>query len=240
MAEALFWGAGAASTLVVGALAAELLRPGRRTNGVILALGAGLLLGAVSLSLVVDALAAGNLGTVAVALMVGALTFVAGDLVLDRRGAAARKDPGGAQAEGAPQAIVLGTVLDGIPESLVLGLTVLQGSVGVPLLVGVALSNLPEGMASSSGLRAAGWRLRTVLWMWGGVVVASGLAALVGYVLLDDAPGSVIAAVNAYAAGALLAMVADTMLPEAYEEERSFSGLLVALGFAFAVALDAL
>jgi len=240
MVEALFWGAGAASTLVVGALAAELLRPGRRTNGVILALGAGLLLGAVSLSLVVDALAAGNLGTVAAALMVGALTFVAGDLVLDRRGAAARKDPGGAQAEGAPQAIVLGTVLDGIPESLVLGLTVLQGSVGVPLLVGVALSNLPEGMASSSGLRAAGWRLRTVLWMWGGVVVASGLAALVGYVLLDDAPGSVIAAVNAYAAGALLAMVADTMLPEAYEEERSFSGLLVALGFAFAVALDAL
>jgi ZIP family zinc transporter len=149
VAEALLWGAGAAAALVVGALAAELLRPGRRANGVILALGAGLLLGAVSLSLVVDALAAGNLGTVAVALMVGALTFVAGDWMLDRRGAAARKDPGGAQAMGAPQAIVLGTVLDGIPESLVLGLTVLQGSVGVPLLAGIALSNLSEGMASS-------------------------------------------------------------------------------------------
>ena len=84
-----------------GALAAELLRPGRRANGVILALGAGLLLGAVSLSLVADALAAGDLGTVAVALT-GALTFVAGDWLLDRRGAAARKDPGAAQAEDAP------------------------------------------------------------------------------------------------------------------------------------------
>jgi ZIP family zinc transporter len=238
--EALFWGAGAAATLVVGALAAELLRPSRRANGVILALGAGILLGAVSLSLVVDALAAGTLGTVAVALVVGALSFVAGDWLLDRRGAAARKDPGGAQAEGAPQAIALGTVLDGVPESLVLGLTVLQGSVGVPLLAGVALSNLPESMASSSGLRAAGWSLRSVLCLWGGVVGVSGLAALAGYVLLDDAPGGVIAVVNAYAAGALLAMVADTMLPEAYEEERSFSGLLVALGFAVAVALDAL
>jgi ZIP family zinc transporter len=151
VAEALLWGAGAAAALVVGALAAELLRPGRRANGVILALGAGLLLGAVSLSLVVDALAAGNLGTVAVALMVGALTFVAGDWMLDRRGAAARKDPGGAQAMGAPQAIVLGTVLDGIPESLVLGLTVLQGSVGVPLLAGIALSNLRPGVRRLRG-----------------------------------------------------------------------------------------
>lgn len=240
MAEALFWGAAAASTLLLGALVAEVLRPSRRANGVILALGAGLLLGSISFSLVDDALAVGDLGTVALALMVGAVTFVIGDWLLDRRGAQARKDPGGAQAEGSPQAIVLGTVLDGIPESLVLGLTVLQGAVGVPLLVGVALSNLPEGMASSSGLRVAGWRFRTVIGMWSAVVVASALAALAGYVLLDGASGTVIAAVNAYAAGALLAMVADTMLPEAYEEERSLSGLLVALGFAAAVALDAL
>ena len=140
----------------------------------------------------------GDLRTVAVALMLGASTFVAGDWFLDRRGASARKDPGGAQSEGSAQGIVLGSVLDGIPESLVLGLTVLQGGVGVPLVVGIALSNFPEGMASSSGLRAAGWPARTVLWMWTGVVLISGLAALVGYVGLDGASGNTVAAVNAY------------------------------------------
>jgi ZIP family zinc transporter len=172
--------------------------------------------------------------------MLGAITFVAGDWLLDRRGADARKDPGGAQAEGSSQAIVLGSVLDGIPESLVLGLTVLQGSVSAPLVVGIALSNFPEGMASSSGLRAAGWRSRTVLWMWAGVALISGLSALAGYAVLDGASGNTVAAVNAYAAGALLAMIADTMLPEAYEEERSLTGFFVVLGFAFSVALDSI
>jgi ZIP family zinc transporter len=240
VAEAFLWGAAASSALLAGAAVAYAFRPGPRLNAVVLALGAGLLLGAVSLSLVEDAIEEGDLLTVALALMLGAVTFVAGDWVLDRRGAAGRKDPRGAQAEGSAEGIVLGSVLDGIPESLVLGLTVLQGGVGLPLLMGVALSNFPEGMASSSGLRAAGWRRRTVLTMWAGVAVISACAALAGYVLLEGASGNVVAGVNAFAAGALLAMIADTMLPEAYEEERSLTGLFVALGFALSVGLDAL
>ena len=240
MLEAFLWGGLAASALLVGAVLAETLRPGPRVAGVVLALGAGVLLGSVSFSLVDDALELGDLLVVAVALTGGALVFVAGDWLLDRRGATSRKDPGGAQAGGDPRAIALGSVLDGIPESLVLGLTVLQGSVGVPLLAGIALSNLPEGLASSAGLRAAGWPFRRVVTMWSVVVLAGATAALLGYVLLDGVPGNVVAGVDAFAAGALLAMVADTMLPEAYDEERSLSGLLVTLGFAGAIALDAL
>jgi zinc transporter, ZIP family len=131
-------------------------------------------------------------------------------------------------------------VLDGIPESFVLGLTVLQGGVSLSLLAGVALSNLPEGMSSSSGLKVAGWPLRRVVVMWLAVVAVSALAAVGGYVLLDPASGETGALVQAFAAGALLAMLADTLLPEAYEVEGVLTGPLVVTGFAVSLALSAI
>jgi ZIP family zinc transporter len=137
-------------------------------------------------------------------------------------------------------AIVLGSVLDGIPESFVLGLTVLQGGVSVSLLVAVALSNLPEGMSSSSGLRAAGWREGRVVLMWLAVVVVSAVSAAAGYVLLNPAGGASGALVQAFAAGALLAMLADTLLPEAYKVEGVLTGPLVVAGFAISLALSAI
>ena len=134
--------------------------------------------------------------------------------------------------------------MGGEVESFVLGITVLQGGVSVPLLVAVAISNLPEGMASSSWLRIAGWSLSRVALMWTVVVLVSALAAAAGYVLLDPASGSIgpsgQAFAQAFAAGALLTMLADTMLPEAFEEERDFTGALVVLGFAGSLGLAAL
>jgi ZIP family zinc transporter len=127
-------------------------------------------------------------------------------------------------------AIVLGSVLDGIPESFVLGLTVLQGGVSLSLLAGVALSNLPEGMPSSAGLKQAGWPQRRVLWMWSAVVLVSALSAAAGYVLLDPAGRATGALVQAFAGGALLAMLADTLLPEAYKVEGMWTGSLVVAG----------
>ena len=123
----------------------------------------------------------------------------------------------GAQADGNALAIVLGSVLDGVPESFVLGLTVLQGGVSVALLIGVMLSNLPEGMSSSSGLRIAGWARARVVRMWLVIVVVSGLSAALGYAVLDPTHGRTGAFAQAFAAGALLAMITDTMLPEAYD-----------------------
>ena len=156
MLEAFAWGALGAATLLVGALIAYLFTPTRRVIAAVMALGTGLLIGSVSFELIDEALKTQTVGWVGLLVLVGGAVFSIGDWLLSRKGAGDRKDPSGAQADGSPMAIVLGSVLDGIPESFVLGLTVLQGGVSVPLFAGVALSNLPEGMSSSSGLKAQG------------------------------------------------------------------------------------
>jgi zinc transporter, ZIP family len=143
-------------------------------------------------------------------------------------------------AEGSPLAIVLGSVLDGVPESFVLGLTVLQGQVSIALFAGIVLSNLPEGLSSSSGLRVAGWLRRRVIIMWLIVVAVSAASAALGYAVLDPEHGRLGAVIEAFAAGALLAMVSDTMLPEAYEVEGILTGSLVAVGFSVSLMLSAL
>src|SRR5262245_60647204 len=205
-----------------------------------MALGTGLLIGSVSFELIDEAVKSADEALVGLFTLVGAAAFTLGDWALGRRGGGARKDAEGAQAEGSPLAIVLGSVLDGIPESFVLGLTVLQGGVSVSLLGGVLLSNLPEGMSSSSGLKAARWPASRVYLMWLAVVVLSALSAAAGYVLPDPASGRTGALVQSFAAGALLAMVADTLLPEAYEVEGVYTGPLVTVGFALSLGLAAL
>ncbi len=240
MAAAFAWGALAASALLFGALIAYRLDPGRGLIAIVMALGAGLLIGSVSFELIDEALKTQTVAWVSLLALIGAAVFTAGDWILSRSGGGERKDPTGAQAKGSPLAIVLGSILDGIPESFVLGLTVLQGGVSVALLAGVVLSNLPEGMASSSGLKAAHWPERRVLWMWSAVIVASAVSAAAGYVLLDPTSGFTGALVQAFAAGALLAMVADTLLPEAYEVEGVFTGSLVVAGFTVSIALSAI
>jgi ZIP family zinc transporter len=240
MAEAFVWGALGAGALLVGALVAYLLAPSRSVIAVVMALGTGLLIGSVAFELIDEALKTRTVALVALWVLVGAAAFTVGDWLLNRQGGGERKDPEGAQAEGSPLAIVLGSVLDGIPESFVLGLTVLQGGVSVSLLAGVALSNLPEGMSSSSGLKAAGWPRSRVVLMWLAVVAISALAAAAGYLLLDPASGRTGALVQAFAAGALLAMLADTLLPEAYKVEGVLTGTLVVVGFAASLALSAI
>jgi ZIP family zinc transporter len=237
MIEAFWWGALAASTLLIGAVIAYRYKPGQRLIAAVMAVGSGLLIGSVSFELIDEALKTQTVVWVGLLVLAGAATFTAGDWLLDRRGASKRKDPTGEQAEGSPLAIVFGSILDGIPESFVLGLTVLQGAISVPLLFGVGLSNLPEGMSSSSGLEKAGWPRRRVLLMWLAVALVSALSAALGYLVLDPASGRTGALAQGFAAGALLAMLADTMLPEAYAVEGALTGLLVVAGFAVSVAL---
>jgi zinc transporter, ZIP family len=239
VAEAFGWGALGAAALLAGALIAYLLAPGRRVIAVVMALGTGLLIGSVSFELVDDALEHQALARVAVAVLLGAGVFTVGDWLLDRGGGDRRKDATGAQADGSPKAIVLGSILDGVPESFVLGLTVLQGGVSVSLLVAITLSNLPEGMSSSSGLKAAGWPRGRVLAMWSAVVLVSAVAAAAGYAVLDPASGRTGALAQAFAGGALLAMLADTLLPEAYAVEGVLTGTLVVVGFAISLGLSA-
>ncbi len=131
-------------------------------------------------------------------------------------------------------------MLDGIPESAVIGLTVLTGgSVSVAMLVAVFLSNLPESVAATSGLVGIGWRGSRILALWVGVTIVSGLAALAGYALFDGASPSVVAFVLAFAGGAILTMLADTMMPEAFAHGGRLAGVMTTVGFATAFAVSA-
>jgi len=242
MAASFLWGLIAGSSLVIGGVVALLVPVHRRALGLIMAFGAGVLISAVAFELVEEAFATGGgKGRVAFGLLVGSLVFFFGDLLIDRTGGRNRKHSGGRQAAGSAPAITLGIVLDGIPESLVLGLTVLEGgTVSVAFLVAVFLSNLPEAIAATTGLVQAGWAKGRILGLWSLVALACGLAALAGYGLLDTSSPGTIAFVLAFAGGAVLTMLADTMMPEAFEHGGKLVGLATTLGFALAFGISAL
>jgi len=240
MIEAFLWSALGASALLVGALLAYTTNLSAKVIAIVMALGAGLLIGSVAFELIDEALVTAEVAQVGLYTLIGAAVFTLGNWYLDKQGGGDRKDADGAQASGSPLAIVFGSVLDGVPESFVLGLTVLQGEVSVALLVGIMLSNLPEGLSSSSGLRKSGWTRNRVVKMWVLVMVVAAVSGALGYALLDPASGRTGAFAQGFAAGALLAMVTDTMLPEAYEEEQTSTGALVAVGFAISLMLSAI
>ncbi|MEV7908481.1 ZIP family metal transporter, partial [Streptomyces anulatus] len=138
-------------------------------------------------------------------------------------------------------AIAVGALLDGVPESVVLGLSLLGGrGVGIGVLAAVFVSNVPEGLSSAAGMKRAGRGAPYVFGVWGGIALASGLAALVGYLTLQDASPATIAVITAVAAGAILTMVADTMIPEAFERAHIFTGLITTVGFLTAFAIERL
>jgi len=236
---AFFWGAVGGAALVIGALAAIWFEPGRRVLGAVMAFGAGVLISAVAFDLVEEAFdTSAGAGGVASGLFAGALTFFVGDALIDRMGGANRKSSGGEQAEGSGLAIVLGAVLDGIPESIVLGVGLIDGTgVSVPFIAAVFLSNLPEGLAATTGLLRSRWSRAHVLALWGAVALVSALAALLGFVAFDGVSPGTVAFVLSFAGGAILTMLADTMMPEAFENEGRLVGLLTTAGFALAFAL---
>jgi len=236
------WGFAAAATLIVGGAFALRFPVGERALGMVMAFGSGVLISAVAFELVQEAFdKAGGGGSVALGLVAGSVVFYTGDTLIDRIGGGDRKHSGGRQAEGSALAIVLGIVLDGIPESIVLGLTiVVSGSVSAAFLVAVALSNVPEAIAASTGLAKAGWARHRILGLWSLVAVVSGLAALFGFVVFDSAPAGTVAFVLSFAGGAILTMLADTMMPEAFEHGGKLVGLVTTLGFGLAFAISAL
>jgi len=241
-AAAFAWGFLAAASLIVGGAVALRWHIGARTLGLVMAFGSGVLISAVAFELVQEAWdKEGGRTSVALGLFAGSLTFYAGDLLIDRMGGGDRKHSGGRQAEGSPLAIVLGTVLDGVPESLVLGLTiVVDGSVSAAFLVAVALSNIAESIAATIGLAQAGWSRGRVLLLWLGVALSLGLAALVGFAVFDSVSHGVVAFVLSFAGGAILTMLADTMMPEAFEHGGKLVGVATTFGFALAFAISSL
>ena len=240
------WGLVAGLALVLGAAVAWRVRVPRTGIAWVMAFGAGVLISALAFDLVAEASASAGLLPVAGGFLLGAVVYVAADAGLSTRGARHRKRSGPQQPSeqeqaGSGTAIALGALLDGIPESIVLGLSLVAGGAVSPaVLAAIFLSNVPEGLSSSAGMKANGRSARYVFGVWGGIALASGIAALVGYVALRGASPESVAFITTIAAGAILAMVANTMIPEAFDDARALTGLVTALGFLLAYTIHVL
>jgi ZIP family zinc transporter len=241
MLAALGWGALAASSLVLGAALAFVGDWPSRQIGLILAFGAGALISAVSFELAAEGIEIGSLRATALGLGVGALTYFALDGLIAKRSASGRGRAGRASASDSGNALALGAFLDGIPEQLVLGIGLAAGEgVGIGLLVAIFVSNLPEAIGSASAMRDSGRSRNKIQWLWAAVAAICTIATVAGYGIADVASGDLRAAIDGFAAGALLVMLIDSMIPEATKEAGRVAGLVTTLGFAVAMALSSL
>ncbi len=246
--QAGLWGLLGGSALVLGAAVAYLFALPRRLIAAVMAIGSGVLISAVAFELMDEAYAQGGFDASASGFIGGALVYTLANVAISRRGARHRKrsgsDPRARQqdgTEGSGLAIAVGALLDGIPESVVIGASLLGGnSVSLVTVAAVFLSNVPEGLSSAAGMRRAGRSARYVFGVWIAIALASGLAALLGNLALAGADPDILALTNAIAAGAILAMIVDTMIPEAFEETHEFAGLITVAGFLAAFALSKL
>jgi zinc transporter, ZIP family len=241
MLEAAGWGLVGGASLLIGAVIGARVDLRSRMIGLVLAFGAGTLVSALTFELTDEAYVLGGADAVAGGLALGALTFFLGDSLIDRRGGEMRMSHTGEQSEGSGRALLLGAVLDGIPESAVIGITLLSGEgIGIAVVAAVFLSNLPEGLSSSTGLRRAGHSPGRILRVWFIVVLVCGVSAAAGYGLLDGASGNTIGLLDAFAAGAVLTQLSDVIFPEALRHGGKAAGLATTLGFAVAFVLTTL
>lgn len=231
------WGLLAGSSLLLGCGLGLWGVTSRRIIGLTMAFGAGVLISSVAVELMEEAFSRGGLDAAAIGLLAGGGAYFLADRLVSRH-SRHRKRSQGQQSGSAAHGLVIGALMDGVPESAAIGLTLLGGDrVSLVMVAAVFLSNVPEAMSASAGMRKAGHKPAFILAMWGGVTVLSGFAAAAGYAFLDGASGDLIGGLQAFAGGAVLTMLASTMMPEAYEEGGSWVGLLTTGGFLAAFAL---
>jgi ZIP family zinc transporter len=240
MAAAIGWGALAASSLVIGALLSFARRWPPQQVGLVLAFGAGALISAVSFELAQEGLRVGGAGATGIGLGIGAVTYFALDGLIAGRFSAGRGRRGRGQGSGGGTALALGAFLDGIPEQAVLGISLAAGQgVGAALLLAIFVSNLPEALGSADEMRKAGRSQAVILRLWIVVAAICTLATAVGYAAADAVKGDLRAAIDGFAAGALLVMLIDSMIPDARRDAGRAAGLVTVLGFALAAGLSA-
>jgi len=235
--------------LFVGAGIAWFVKVPRLVVMAIMAFGAGVLISTLAFELVAEAADGGGLVPTTGGFLAGAVIYVVADWLVSRpssahessRNIAKRRGNGKAALSGGGAAIAIGSLIDGIPESVVMGLSVLQsGGISIPIVAAIAISNIPEGLSSTAAFKQDGSRGRTVALLWGGITAASVVAAVIGYLALQGAPPELVAVITSVAAGALLAMVANTMIPEAFERLHLLTGIWTTLGFLLAFVMHEL
>jgi ZIP family zinc transporter len=238
---ALVWGLVAGGALIIGAALAWFARPSQRVVAAVMAFGAGILISVIAFDLMEEAFEKGGLVPTGFGFLVGAGIFTAGSVLLARAGARhrMRSTMMPDHRDDAAFAIALGTFIDGIPEALVIGLSLIDGTgVALATVIAIFLSNIPEALSSSAGMKAAGRSAGYVFGLWGAIMLVSGVASLVGYAAFAELPPEIVAVTQSIAAGALLALIADTMIPEAFAETHDAAGLIAALGFLSGFALS--
>jgi ZIP family zinc transporter len=244
--QAGFWGLLAGSALLLGAAIGYYAKIPQRIIAAIMAFGAGVLISALAFELMDEAYKRGGFDSTAIGFISGAAIYTLANWYLAHQGARHRKrsgqrQPSESENSGSGLAIAVGALLDGIPESIAIGISMIEGgAVSWVTVAAVFLSNVPEGLSSAAGMKRAGRSLRYIFGIWGLIAIVSGAAALAGYSLFSHFSVDVIAATIAIAAGAILAMISDTMMPEAFEQAHDFAGLVTVCGFLAAFVLSKL
>jgi ZIP family zinc transporter len=242
MLSAFLWGLVAASSLVLGGVLGSWWTPGKRTLGVIMAFGAGVLIAAVAYELVFEAVQVATFsGFPTMGLFAGALTFFFSDRLIGGMGGSERMAIKANHQSNLVVPLVLAIILDGIPESVVIGMGILKGgTVSVAMLVAVFISNRPESVAATTGMRAGGWSRTKILLLWLGIALVCAAASAAGYGLLGGLSPLWLSFVQTFAGGAILMMLANTMIPEAYKHGGKLTGVFLVVGFAVCVWVVAL
>lgn len=236
---ATFWGGIVGSAVLLGAIVGIYVKMQQKWIAFIMAFGTGVLLGAASFELLNDAMEDGGVFATSIGFLGGASLFTIFELIIASKGGQHRKRSKANPVGHSGLAIFVGTVLDAIPESVILGVSLLQdNSVSWVLVSAIFISNFPEGLSSSYGLRQDGYTKSKILFLWFVVLILSALSSLTGYVLLENASAFLLSAIGAFAAGGIIAMVAATMMPEAFEDGGPIIGLVVALGLLTSLLLS--
>ncbi|PWA08741.1 ZIP family metal transporter [Flavobacterium laiguense] len=239
MLNAFLWGLLATSSLVFGGLIASIFNLKKNTVGIIMGFGAGTLISTISYELIFHAVKIGRgTGFPAYGFFVGAFTFYFSDMLITKMGTAKSSSTGGARHSQLIIPMVLAIILDGIPESIVIGLGLFEGgTISLAMLAAVFISNLPEAIAGSSGMKSDGWSRKKITLLWFFIVLVCSLATVAGFSLFTTTSEKWLSFIQAFAGGAILMMLANSMIPEAYEHGGKHAGVATVLGFFLSISI---
>ncbi|PLT32249.1 ZIP family metal transporter [Bacillus sp. V5-8f] len=236
---AAMWGSISGSAVLLGAIISLYFSIPKKIIGDIMAFGTGVLIGAASYELLGEAVNDGGLTPTTIGFVSGAVIFTIFDYAISKKGGSDRKRSGQKAVGGGGLAIFIGTIMDAVPESIIIGASLLeQQTVSFLLVIAIFISNIPEGLSSTYGMKNSGYSRRKILLLWFAVVAISTLGAWGGYILLNGASEHLMSGIAAFAGGGIIAMVASSMMPEAYEDSGPITGLMAALGLLVSLMLD--